>query len=151
MLNRFSSHFLCYRSLWKNAYSSLIWLFSPFLFYKKDQRQFSFSRKQMHQLSTSLIQKGDLILLLCHKVDQNEECTESHNSLKSTENEKNSFLIDFVTTALEKPKESQVTVGDVEEEKEKAELIMNGDLTAEDAPPLQLQSILGTESSQVFI
>lgn len=151
MLNRFSSHFLCYRSLWKNVYSSLIWLFSPFLFYKKDQRQFSFSRKQMNQLSTSLIQKGDLILLLCHKVDQNEECTESHNSLKSTENEKNSFLIDFVTTALEKPQESQVTVGDVEEEKEKAHLIMKDDLTAEDTPLLQLQSILCTESSKVFI
>lgn len=95
--------------------------------------------------------KGDLILLLCHKVDQNEECTESHNSLKSTENEKNSFLIDFVTTALEKPQESQVTVGDVEEEKEKAHLIMKDDLTAEDTPLLQLQSILCTESSKVFI
>lgn len=105
----------------------------------------------MNQLSTSLIQKGDLILLLYHKVDQNEERTESHNSLKSTENEKNSFLIDFVTTTLEKPKESQVTVGDVEEEKEKAELIMNDDLTAKDPPLLQLQSILCTESSKVFI
>ncbi|XDB59463.1 PREDICTED: microtubule-associated protein 9 isoform X1 [Capra hircus] len=84
-------------------------------------------------------------------VDQNEERTESHNSLKSTENEKNSFLIDFVTTTLEKPKESQVTVGDVEEEKEKAELIMNDDLTAKDPPLLQLQSILCTESSKKAI
>uniref|UniRef100_A0A4W2C4H3 Microtubule associated protein 9 n=1 Tax=Bos indicus x Bos taurus TaxID=30522 RepID=A0A4W2C4H3_BOBOX len=83
--------------------------------------------------------------------DQNEECTESHNSLKSTENEKNSFLIDFVTTALEKPQESQVTVGDVEEEKEKAHLIMKDDLTAEDTPLLQLQSILCTESSKKAI
>nr|XP_025124012.1 microtubule-associated protein 9 isoform X3 [Bubalus bubalis] len=66
--------------------------------------------------------------------------------------EEKASITDFVTTALEKPKESQVTtVGDVEEEKEKAELIMNGDLTAEDAPPLQLQSILGTESSQKAI
>ncbi|XP_070625052.1 microtubule-associated protein 9 isoform X6 [Bos indicus] len=84
-------------------------------------------------------------------VDQSEECTESHNSLKSTENEKNSFLIDFVTTALEKPQESQVTVGDVEEEKEKAHLIMKDDLTAEDTPLLQLQSILCTESSKKAI
>ncbi|XP_070625048.1 microtubule-associated protein 9 isoform X2 [Bos indicus] len=83
--------------------------------------------------------------------DQSEECTESHNSLKSTENEKNSFLIDFVTTALEKPQESQVTVGDVEEEKEKAHLIMKDDLTAEDTPLLQLQSILCTESSKKAI
>ena len=51
--------------------------------------------------------------------------------MKSTENEETSFLIDFVTPALEKPKESQVTVGDVEEEKEKAELIMHDGLTAE--------------------
>ncbi|XP_055261110.1 microtubule-associated protein 9 isoform X2 [Moschus berezovskii] len=82
--------------------------------------------------------------------DQNEECTESPNCLKSTENEKN-FSIDCVTTALEKPKESQVPVGDVEEEKEKAELIMNDDLTAEDPPLLQLQSILRTESSKKAI
>lgn len=60
-------------------------------------------------------------------------------------------MIDFVTTALEKPKESQVTVGEVEEEKEKAELIMNDDLTAEDPPLLQLQSILCTESSKKAI
>lgn len=105
----------------------------------------------MNQLSTSLIQKGDLILFLCHKVYQNEECIENHNSLKSTENEETSFLIDFVTTALEKPKESQVTVGDVEEEKEKAELIMHDGLTAEAPPLLQLQNILCTESSKVFI
>ncbi|XP_043758613.1 microtubule-associated protein 9 isoform X1 [Cervus elaphus] len=84
-------------------------------------------------------------------VYQNEECTESHNSLKSTENEKTSFLIDFVTTALEKPKESQVTVGDVEEEKKKAELIMHDGLTAEEPPLLQLQSILCTESSKKAI
>lgn len=44
-----------------------------------------------------------------------------------------------------------MTVGEVEEEKEKAELIMNDDLTAEDPPLLQLQSILCTESSKVFI
>ncbi|KAM5309770.1 microtubule-associated protein 9 isoform 3-T5 [Glossophaga mutica] len=61
--------------------------------------------------------------------DQNEEFTENHQSLTSVENEENSFLIDFVTTALEKSTEGQVTAGDLEEKKEKAELIMNDDLT----------------------
>ncbi|XP_027369317.1 microtubule-associated protein 9 isoform X2 [Bos indicus x Bos taurus] len=65
--------------------------------------------------------------------------------------EEKASITDFVTTALEKPKESQVTVGDVEEEKEKAHLIMNDDLTAEDTPLLQLQSILCTESSKKAI
>ncbi|XP_059778633.1 microtubule-associated protein 9 isoform X2 [Balaenoptera ricei] len=82
--------------------------------------------------------------------DQNEECTENHNSLKSIESEENSFLIDFVT-ALEKPKESQVTTGDLEEEKEKAELIMNDDLTVDDPPLFQLQSILCNESAKKII
>ncbi|KAJ8782494.1 hypothetical protein J1605_010202, partial [Eschrichtius robustus] len=82
--------------------------------------------------------------------DQNEECTENHNSLKSIESEENSFLIDFVT-ALEKPKESQVTTGDLEEEKEKAELIMNDDLTVDDPPLFQLQNILCTESAKKII
>ncbi|XP_049564796.1 LOW QUALITY PROTEIN: microtubule-associated protein 9 [Orcinus orca] len=82
--------------------------------------------------------------------DQNEECTENHNSLKSVENEENSVLIDFVTT-LEKPKESQVTTDDLEEEKEKAELIMNGNLTVDDPPLFQLQSILCTESAKKII
>ncbi|XP_060155588.1 microtubule-associated protein 9 isoform X3 [Globicephala melas] len=82
--------------------------------------------------------------------DQNEECTENHSSLKSVENEENSVLIDFVTT-LEKPKESQVTTDDLEEEKEKAELIMNGNLTVDDPPLFQLQSILCTESAKKII
>ncbi|XP_057402191.1 microtubule-associated protein 9 isoform X2 [Balaenoptera acutorostrata] len=82
--------------------------------------------------------------------DQNEECTENHNFLKSIESEENSFLIDFVT-ALEKPKESQVTTGDLEEEKEKAELIMNDDITVDDPPLFQLQSILCTESAKKII
>ncbi|XP_065760193.1 microtubule-associated protein 9 isoform X3 [Muntiacus reevesi] len=62
--------------------------------------------------------------------------------------EEKASITDFVTTALEKPKESQVTVGDVEEEKEKGELIMHDGLTAEEPPLLQLQSILCTESSK---
>ncbi|XP_049565041.1 microtubule-associated protein 9 isoform X4 [Orcinus orca] len=82
--------------------------------------------------------------------DQNEECTENHNSLKSIENEENSVLIDFVTT-LEKPKESHVTTDDLEEEKEKAELIMNDNLTVDDPPLFQLQSILCTESAKKII
>uniref|UniRef100_A0A8C9E093 Microtubule-associated protein 9-like n=1 Tax=Phocoena sinus TaxID=42100 RepID=A0A8C9E093_PHOSS len=82
--------------------------------------------------------------------DQNEECTENHNSLKSVENEESSVLIDFVTT-LEKPKESQVTADDLEEEKEKAELIMNDNLTVDDPPLFQLQSILCTESAKKII
>uniref|UniRef100_A0A8C9BCY7 Uncharacterized protein n=1 Tax=Phocoena sinus TaxID=42100 RepID=A0A8C9BCY7_PHOSS len=82
--------------------------------------------------------------------DQNEECTENHNSLKSVENEENSVLIDFVTT-LKKPKESQVTADDLEEEKEKAELIMNDNLTVDDPPLFQLQSILCTESAKKII
>ncbi|XP_059868166.1 microtubule-associated protein 9 isoform X3 [Delphinus delphis] len=82
--------------------------------------------------------------------DQNEECTENHNSLKSIENEENSVLIDFVTT-LEKPKESQVTTDDLEEKKEKAELIMKDNLTVDDPPLFQLQSILRTESAKKII
>nr|KAF6401694.1 microtubule associated protein 9 [Rousettus aegyptiacus] len=83
--------------------------------------------------------------------DQNEEVTENHNSLKSNENEENSFLINFVTTALEKSKESQVATENLEEEKEKAELIMSDDLT-DDPPLLKSQSILisagATESAK---
>eukprot|EP00071_Canis_lupus_P025689 XP_022259246.1 microtubule-associated protein 9 isoform X2 [Canis lupus familiaris] len=81
--------------------------------------------------------------------DQNEELTENHNSLKSNENEGNSFLIDLVTTPIEKSQESQVITDDLEEEKEKAELIMN-DLTVD--PLFKSQSILisadTTESSK---
>ncbi|XP_043339920.1 microtubule-associated protein 9 isoform X2 [Cervus canadensis] len=65
--------------------------------------------------------------------------------------EEKASITDFVTTALEKLKESQVTVGDVEEEKKKAELIMHDGLTAEEPPLLQLQSILCTESSKKAI
>ncbi|XP_041595073.1 microtubule-associated protein 9 [Vulpes lagopus] len=84
--------------------------------------------------------------------DQNEEFTENHNSFKSNENEENSFLIDFVTTPVEKSQESQVITDDLEEEKEKAELIMN-DLTVD--PLFKSQSIListdTTESSKKTI
>ncbi|XP_037686800.1 microtubule-associated protein 9 isoform X2 [Choloepus didactylus] len=69
--------------------------------------------------------------------EQKEEFTEKKNSLKSKENEENSFLLDFVTTALDKPMQSQVTADDLEEEKEKAELITHDDLTAD---PLLLKS-----------
>ncbi|XP_063666012.1 microtubule-associated protein 9 isoform X4 [Pan troglodytes] len=61
--------------------------------------------------------------------DPNEEITENHNSLKSDENKENSFSADHVTTAVEKSKESQVTADDLEEEKAKAELIMDDDRT----------------------
>lgn len=84
--------------------------------------------------------------------DQNEEFTESHPSLKSAKNEDNSFLIDFVTTALEKTKEEQVATDDLEEKKEKAELIMNDDLTVD--PPLSqhnLRSVSATESAEKTI
>uniref|UniRef100_A0A4X1U6Z4 Microtubule-associated protein 9 n=1 Tax=Sus scrofa TaxID=9823 RepID=A0A4X1U6Z4_PIG len=80
-----------------------------------------------------------------------EECAENHNPLKSNENEENSFLIDVVTIALEKPKETQVSTDDLEEEKQKAELIMNDDLTVDDPPLLQAQSILCTESAKKII
>ncbi|XP_023386519.1 microtubule-associated protein 9 isoform X2 [Pteropus vampyrus] len=82
--------------------------------------------------------------------DQNEEVTENHNSLKSNENEENSFLINFVTTALEKSKESQVATENLEEEKGKAELIMS-----DDPPLLKSQNILisasATESAKKTI
>lgn len=74
--------------------------------------------------------------------------------MKPNENEENSSLIDFATTALEKSKESQVTTDDLEEEKEKTELIMNDDLTV-NPPLLKSQSILispnATESAKVFL
>ncbi|XP_039075074.1 microtubule-associated protein 9 [Hyaena hyaena] len=73
-------------------------------------------------------------------LDQNEELTGNHNSLKSNENEENSFLIDFVTTTHEKSKDSQVIADDLVEEKEKAELLIN-DLTV-DLPLLKSQSIV---------
>lgn len=73
--------------------------------------------------------------------------------MKSNENEENSFLINFVTTALEKSRENQVATENLEE-KEKAELIMSDDLT-DDPPLLKSQSILisatATESAKVFI
>ncbi|XP_036914154.1 microtubule-associated protein 9 isoform X3 [Sturnira hondurensis] len=85
--------------------------------------------------------------------DQNEEFTENHQSLTSAENEENSFLIDFVTTALEKSTEGQVTAGDFEERKEKAELIMNDDLTSDDLPLSQrnLRSPNATEPAEKTI
>ncbi|KAM9237601.1 microtubule-associated protein 9 isoform 2-T2 [Dugong dugon] len=63
--------------------------------------------------------------------DPNEEFTENRDSLKSKENEENSFLIDFVPAALEKPKQSQVTADALEGEKEKAELMMDDDQTGD--------------------
>ncbi|XP_076995838.1 microtubule-associated protein 9 [Tamandua tetradactyla] len=76
--------------------------------------------------------------------EQNEEFTKEQNSLKSKENEENSFLLDFVTTALEKPVQGQVTADDFEE-KEKAKLIINGDKTAD--PVLKSQNILISTST----
>ncbi|XP_045058655.2 microtubule-associated protein 9 isoform X3 [Desmodus rotundus] len=84
--------------------------------------------------------------------DQNEEFTENHQSLKSAENEENSFLIDFVTTALEKSKEGQVTAGDLEVKEEKAELIMNDDLTIDSQlSQRNLRSTNATESAKKTI
>lgn len=63
-------------------------------------------------------------------------------------------MIDLVTTVLEKSKESQVITNDLEEEKEKAESILNDDLIV-DPPLLKSQGIListnTTESAKVFI
>lgn len=110
------------------------------------------SRKQMNLFSTLLIYSGVLVLLLCLKIDQNEEFTENHQSLTPAENEENSLLIDFVTTALEKSTEGQVTAGDLEEQKEKAELIMNDDLTIDlQLSQRNLKSTNITETAQVFI
>ncbi|XP_036171112.1 microtubule-associated protein 9 isoform X7 [Myotis myotis] len=78
--------------------------------------------------------------------DQNEEFTENHHSLKSDKNEDNSFLIDFVTSALEKSKEGQVTSDDLEENKEKAKLEMNDDLTVD--PPLSQQNLRSTSATE---
>ncbi|XP_019588812.2 microtubule-associated protein 9 isoform X1 [Rhinolophus sinicus] len=86
--------------------------------------------------------------------DQKEEFTENRNSLKSHENQENSFLIDFVNSALEKSKERQVTTDDLKEEKEKADLIMRDDITV-DPPLLKSQSVListnATESAKKTI
>ncbi|XP_070271532.1 microtubule-associated protein 9 isoform X3 [Myotis yumanensis] len=78
--------------------------------------------------------------------DQNEEFTENHHSLKSDKNEDNSFLIDFVTSALEKSKEGQVTSDDLEENKEKVKLEMNDDLTVD--PPLSQQNLRSTSATE---
>lgn len=88
------------------------------------------------------------------KDDQNEELTNSQNSLKSSENEENSFLTDDVTTTPERSSESQLTPDDLEETKEKADLITNGNLTV-DEPLLKSQSVLlspsATESTKKTI
>lgn len=80
--------------------------------------------------------------------DPNEEITKNHNSLKSDENKENSFSADHVTTAFEKSKQSQVTADDLEEEKAKAELIMDVERTVD---PLlsKSQSILTSTSATV--
>ncbi|XP_031525907.1 microtubule-associated protein 9 isoform X2 [Vicugna pacos] len=55
---------------------------------------------------------------------------------------------DFVTSALEEPKESQVITDDPEEEKEKAEPITNDDVTVDNPPLLLPPGILCTESAK---
>ncbi|XP_010967918.2 microtubule-associated protein 9 isoform X1 [Camelus bactrianus] len=55
---------------------------------------------------------------------------------------------DFVTSALEEPKESRVITDDPEEEKEKAEPITNDDITVDNPPLLLPQGILCTESAK---
>lgn len=92
------------------------------------------------------------MLLLCLKIDQNEEFTENHHSSKSDKNEDNTFLIDFVTSALEKSKEGQMTSDDLQENKEEAKLVMNDDVTVD--PPLSQQNLRSTsvnESAKVLI
>ncbi|XP_006867995.1 PREDICTED: microtubule-associated protein 9 [Chrysochloris asiatica] len=60
--------------------------------------------------------------------DQRGKFTENHNPLKSKESEAHSFLNDFVPTAFEKPKQSEVTVDVLEGAKEKSEMIMDDDI-----------------------
>uniref|UniRef100_A0A2K6ESZ3 Microtubule associated protein 9 n=1 Tax=Propithecus coquereli TaxID=379532 RepID=A0A2K6ESZ3_PROCO len=81
--------------------------------------------------------------------DQNEEFTENHeDSLKSDEKEENSSSIDLVTTAFEKSKDSQVTDNDLEEEKEKAELSMNDDLTVDPLLPKSQSILISTNATE---
>ncbi|XP_069349490.1 microtubule-associated protein 9 [Eulemur rufifrons] len=81
--------------------------------------------------------------------DQNEEFTQNHeDSLKSDEKEENSSSIDLVTTALEKSKESQVTDNDLEEEKEKAELSVNDDLTADPLLSKSQSILISTDAAE---
>uniref|UniRef100_A0A8D2B0D9 Microtubule associated protein 9 n=1 Tax=Sciurus vulgaris TaxID=55149 RepID=A0A8D2B0D9_SCIVU len=81
--------------------------------------------------------------------DQNGEFPENHNSLKLNENEENSDLINCVSTELEKPQEILVPADTLEEEKEKAELMTDGDLTAD---PMLVQSHTNaTESAKKAI
>ncbi|XP_010595481.2 microtubule-associated protein 9 isoform X1 [Loxodonta africana] len=86
--------------------------------------------------------------------DQNEEFTENCDSSKSKENKENSFLIDFVPSALEKPKQSPVTADALEGEKEEAELMIGDDLTP-DPLLFKSQSVLtavgATESAKKII
>lgn len=80
---------------------------------------------------------------------QNGEFPENHNSLKLNENEENSNLINCITTELEKPQEIQVPADSLEEEKEKAEPMTDGDLTVD---PLLFQSHTNaTESAKKAI
>ncbi|XP_006884554.1 PREDICTED: microtubule-associated protein 9 [Elephantulus edwardii] len=62
--------------------------------------------------------------------DQNEEVTENHNTLKSKENEEDSFLTDFILTAIEKPTQNQETTDALEGEGQNAELTVHDDLTS---------------------
>ncbi|XP_012639083.1 microtubule-associated protein 9 isoform X2 [Microcebus murinus] len=81
--------------------------------------------------------------------DQNEEFTENHeDSLKSDEKEDNSSSIDLVTTALEKSKESQVVDNDLEEEKKKAELSMNDDLTVDPLLSKSQSMLISTNATE---
>ncbi|KAM5159522.1 microtubule-associated protein 9 [Callospermophilus lateralis] len=81
--------------------------------------------------------------------DQNGEFPENHNSLKLNENEANSDMVNCVTAELEKPQEIQVPADSLEEEKEKAELVTDGDSTMD---PLLFQSHTNaTESAKKVI
>ncbi|XP_004606221.2 microtubule-associated protein 9 isoform X2 [Sorex araneus] len=80
--------------------------------------------------------------------DQHEEYTENH-SVKSSENEENSFLIEDDTVALEKSNGSQVTSDDLEEEKEKTELITTTeDLTVDTTLSKSQSTSLSTNGTE---
>uniref|UniRef100_A0A2K6ESY3 Microtubule associated protein 9 n=1 Tax=Propithecus coquereli TaxID=379532 RepID=A0A2K6ESY3_PROCO len=55
---------------------------------------------------------------------------------------------DLVTTAFEKSKDSQVTDNDLEEEKEKAELSMNDDLTVDPLLPKSQSILISTNATE---
>ncbi|XP_058513489.1 microtubule-associated protein 9 [Ochotona princeps] len=77
--------------------------------------------------------------------DQNEEFTGNYTSLKSVANEENSLLVDSVSSALEKPKESHVNADGLQEERENAGVVTD-DNAAADPLPLKSQSVVTTSS-----